>query len=201
MALFLEIILQPISDSFPQLTLILQLGIILAAIFMVADSKDHFIAGLALGIPAIILLIANKDNSYNNATWVAYGLILGLYLHVIRLMMMQIFRAVKVTMETITLAMCTFVLLGTLWSLLYIPVAVFDPNAFAFPSNSSVTSLYDQLSYFSFVTLTTLGYGDIQPLSQWARSLAILESLTGTLFMAVLISRLVGSYSSSRRSQ
>ena len=54
------------------------------------------------------------------------------------------------------------------------------------------------MTYFSYVTLTTLGYGDIVPISPLARSLAVLEALTGVLFLAVLISRLVGSYRSER---
>ena len=53
--------------------------------------------------------------------------------------------------------------------------------------------------YFSFITLTTVGYGDITPISNVARTLAMLESMTGTLFVAVLIARLVSLYSSSIR--
>ncbi len=199
--LFLEIILQPLGGNFPTLSLLVQIGIIFAVVFMVADNRTHLITGLVLGIPSIIILIATKKSGYTNATWFAYLLILTLYLHVIRLMIMNIFNAKKVTLETISLAMCTYVLLGTLWTLMYIPLAVLDPNAFSFNIDNATSSQYDQLNYFSFVTLTTLGYGDILPLSPLARSLAILEALTGTLFLAVLISRLVGSYSSNHRDQ
>ncbi len=52
--------------------------------------------------------------------------------------------------------------------------------------------------YFSFVTLTTVGYGDITPVSSGARALAAMEAMTGTLYVAVLISRLVALYSSQR---
>ncbi len=199
MALFLQIILQPLDQSFPFLSLLLQLALIFAIFFMVADCRAHLIIGLSLGIPASILLIIVRGDAYTNITWAAYLLILALYLHVIRLMMIQIFNAVKITVETIVLAMCTYVLLGTLWSLLYIPVAVLIPDSFVFNGVTDGASMYSQLSYFSFVTLTTLGYGDILPVASIARSLAILEAVTGTLFIAVLISRLVGSYSSNRR--
>ncbi len=155
-------------------------------------------SGLGLGIPATILLIVSHGSGYTNITWTAYLLTLALYFHVIRLMMMQIFKAVIITTETIVLAMCTYILLGTLWALLYIPVAVLIPDSFVFNAVPDSASLMDQLNYFSFVTLTTLGYGDILPVASIARSLAILESITGTLFIAVLISRLVGSYSSNR---
>ena len=54
--------------------------------------------------------------------------------------------------------------------------------------------------YFSFSTLTTLGFGDITPVSRVARTLAIMETVTGTLYLAILISRLVGRYSSATQS-
>jgi len=57
------------------------------------------------------------------------------------------------------------------------------------------------LFYFSFVTLTTLGYGDIVPLTAKARSLAMMESITGVLYLAVLVSRLVAMYGSAESHQ
>lgn len=199
MALFLQIILLPLDHSFPILSLLLQLSIIFSAVFMVADSKVHMIIGLGLGIPASIILVFQPRHEYGTMVWVAYALILGLYFHVIRLMLVQIFRAKKVTLNTIILAVCTYLMLGFLWSLLYIPLEVLDPGAFSFNVNDERTTLQDNLHYFSFVTLTTTGYGDTLPISPLARALAILEALTGVLYLAVLISRLVGSYSSDRR--
>jgi len=80
--------------------------------------------------------------------------------------------------------------------LFYAPLAAYDPDAFTRPIVQEGSDAGVTLTYFSYVTLTTLGYGDISPVSPWARMLAILEALTGTLFLAVLISRLVGTYRS-----
>ena len=55
-------------------------------------------------------------------------------------------------------------------------------------------TIWDQLLYFSFTTLTTLGYGDIAPLSPIARIWTVFEAIFGTLFLAILIARLVGLY-------
>ena len=77
-------------------------------------------------------------------------------------------------------------------------VSRLNPGAFAFnvgtPSVHPVSQF--EAYYFSFVTLSTVGYGDITPLSHGARTLAMMEAMTGTLYMAVLISRLVALYSS-----
>ncbi len=199
MALFLQIIMQPLDHNFPIISTLLQLSIIFAAIFMVADSREHLLTGLGLGIPASLILIFTPRHEYGTLIWVAYVLILFLYLHVIRLMLIQVFSTKKITIDTIALAVCAYVLLGFLWQLFYIPLAVLDPGAFSFNVTNATTTLQDNLHYFSFVTLTTTGYGDTLPISPLARSLAILEALTGVLYLAVLISRLVGQYSSDRR--
>jgi hypothetical protein len=89
-------------------------------------------------------------------------------------------------------------LLGLLWGFAYMLVACLVPGAFYFDGQiegakemTSFTSVY-----FSFVTLSTVGYGDITPVASVARMLAAAEAMTGTLFVAILISRLVSLYSS-----
>jgi voltage-gated potassium channel Kch len=76
-------------------------------------------------------------------------------------------------------------------------VAQLVPGSFAFstgPASSQAMTGFTAY-YFSFVTLTTVGYGDITPVSNGARALAAMEAMTGTLYVAVLISRLVALYS------
>jgi hypothetical protein len=81
------------------------------------------------------------------------------------------------------------------------PVDATQPGAFAFNISSATPHLLQgfEAYYFSFITLTTVGYGDITPLSIGARSLAMTEAMTGTLYLAVLISRLVALYSSENQ--
>jgi voltage-gated potassium channel Kch len=85
-----------------------------------------------------------------------------------------------------------------LWSYAYRLVSGLDPHAFAI----TVSSIPNQplagykALYFSLTTLSTLGYGDIVPVSNVARMLAAMEAITGTLFITVLIARLVALYSS-----
>ena len=111
-----------------------------------------------------------------------------------------ILRAPRVNSEVLYAGISVYLLLGLVWTLAYLLVATLaDPQhpAFAFstgPAGQSMTGF--TAYYFSFVTLTTVGYGDITPVSNPARALAALESMTGTLYVAVLISRLVALYSS-----
>ncbi len=94
-------------------------------------------------------------------------------------------------------AVAAYLLLGALWAQAYELVALKIPGAFANASAGGDGA--GPWTYYSFVTLTTMGYGDITPLHPIARSLATAEALTGQLYLAIMISRLVALELQSRR--
>jgi hypothetical protein len=110
----------------------------------------------------------------------------------------------QVTSETISMAICAYLLLGLTWGLLYIVMFERQPGAFNFGESRTVTSLADEqeyfplLIYFSLTTLTTLGFGDITPVTLQARYAAVAEGITGQLYLAILVARLVGMRLMSR---
>ena len=96
-------------------------------------------------------------------------------------------------------AVCVYLLLGVIWSIAYNVLEYMQPGSF-----KGLTELVSPASdldwiYFSFVTITTLGYGDITPLTQTARSLAVAEAIVGQFYIAVLVAGLVSAYISSKR--
>jgi hypothetical protein len=114
-------------------------------------------------------------------------------------LLLQIFRSEgPVTSVSLQAAIAVYLLFGTAWANAYIIAMQQNPHSFqstvALSSSSS-----EEWMYYSFVTLTTLGYGEITPRSQVARSLAIGEALVGQLYLAILIARLVGKEMSSGR--
>ena len=88
-----------------------------------------------------------------------------------------------------------YLLLGWLWIPVYLLVARLDHSAFNMPPGSVMNGF--SAFYFSFITLCTVGYGDISPVSSVARMLAVVEAITGLFYMAVLVSRLVSMHSSN----
>lgn len=107
----------------------------------------------------------------------------------------------EVVSDTLFGAACVYLLLGLVWMVAYTLLERVHPGSFHFNSvdaASGVPAVFDFL-YYSFVTLTTLGYGDVTPLTPRARSLAVLEAIVGVLFVAVLIARLVGLYGQKGR--
>lgn len=111
-----------------------------------------------------------------------------------------VLQAETVGRETMLGAVCAYLLLGFVWAFLYFLVEVFVPGSFTF-APALLASLGDPpvgaplpaFIYYSLITLTTVGYGDVTPLGSFARTLATLEALAGQLFLAVVVAQLVGA--------
>jgi voltage-gated potassium channel len=107
-----------------------------------------------------------------------------------------VLRQKEITRETISMAISVYLLLGVTWSMLYSVIYHLQPQAFSL--NGTASSLvapghpiFPVLAYYSFITLTTVGYGDIAPLTLQARYAALAEGVTGQFYLAVLVARLV----------
>ena len=97
-------------------------------------------------------------------------------------------------------AVCVYLLIGLTWTFVYYFIALGMPGAFNGLSPDHDLRFIDLL-YFSFVTLTTLGYGDVTPATPFARALAYLQAVTGTMYMALLVASLIGSFRDRSRSR
>ena len=120
------------------------------------------------------------------ATIVAAGLLATL-------LIARVLRDGRINVHRISGAIGTFLLLGSMFTQAFRLLAIEIPGAFALGgAPAPLEELLPRLSYFSFITLTSVGFGDIVPVHPIARSLAVLEALVGQLFLAVLVARLVG---------
>lgn len=116
----------------------------------------------------------------------------GYMIYIIALVVNQIFADGIITVSKIGGGVATYILIGQVWATLYFSVYIIHPDSFKYGGEliQSKEALR-QLSYFSFVTLTTIGYGDITAVSSGARILAMLEGLLGQLIPAIFIAKLV----------
>jgi voltage-gated potassium channel len=107
-----------------------------------------------------------------------------------------ILRATRVNSEVLCAAISVYLLIGLLWTFAYMLLAHLSPNAFAVHTDAHYSRTMTNFNafYFSFTTLSTIGFGDITPMSRVARTLACMESITGMFYVAILISRLVSLY-------
>ena len=135
--------------------------------------------------------------SWAKAFFLVIQLVYILYLGIATyLILRDILLSQQITIDTIRGGICVYLLIGFVWALLYGITASVDSNAFSQPIIEIES--YSRAVYFSFTTLTTLGYGDIIPVSPLAKMLTNLEAIIGQLYPAILISILVGGYLSQR---
>lgn len=97
-------------------------------------------------------------------------------------------------------AVCVYLLLGILWALAYAFLELLVPGSFKGIELTTTAGWHNNWFYFSFVTLTTLGYGDITPMTSAGRSLVYLQAIAGQFYIAVLVAGLVGAYISDKQS-
>ena len=110
----------------------------------------------------------------------------------------EIFKTKIIDSHIISSAISIYVLIGIFWYLLFMFLLMIDPDSFHIRNfNPEMVSI--DMIYFSFTTLTTLGYGDITPLSYTAKMWSITEAMMGVMFLAVMISRVVSLFGSKKK--
>jgi hypothetical protein len=173
--------------------------VLLTAVLAVGGRRRTLLAVAALVAPALIgnwLWRMRPDLLPREVSLVAaIAFVAFVTVHLLRFILC----APRVDFEVLCAAVSTYLLMGVLWSLAYTLVGQLIPRAFQVgvkPDAGRALAGFESV-YFSFATLSSLGYGDIIPVANVARMLAILESTTGLLYVTLLIARLVSLYASA----
>ncbi len=171
--------------------------VLVFAVRAVGARRATFVIAVILVIPAL----ASRWIEHYRPEALPPGLsafLAGVFMSmVIGHLVLYILRAPRVDSEVLCAGIAAYLLIGLVWSLAYMLCARLVPGGFAFtvgaaPDHALTTF---EAFYFSFVTLSTVGYGDIVPIARVVRMLAILEATTGLFYVTILISRLVSLYS------
>jgi hypothetical protein len=171
-----------------------------AAVISVSKGRGWRAYVLGLGLPAVLFAALHAVFISDPLDILRHMFGIGFLIYVIAVILRHIFRVQAVTFNTVCSSLCIYLLLGVVWALAYSILYLLDPHAIHsnVAEDAATFSLRigkgepTTVLYFSFVTLTTLGYGDIIPVSPTARALASTEAITGQLFLTVLVARLVG---------
>jgi hypothetical protein len=172
--------------------------VLLSAVLAVADRKGVFFIALVLAIPAIVgrWISHFRPDLVPPPVFLVAGLTLIAF--VVANLLRFVLRAPSVNTEVLCASISAYLMLGLLWTVAYWLVAQVTPDAFSFNTGPKETMSGFNAFYFSFITLSTVGYGDIAPVSRIARWLAATEAMTGLLYVTVLIARLVSLYSTPK---
>ena len=185
------IVIYPLIPSVLVLNIMLTL-VLSTALYAIGEGQRIRKIAVLLGFSFFIALWL-RQFGIDHIAWAVLSPTLGaLFLgYVTYALLRHVIQTDQVDAEMIYGAVACYLLLGLTWTMLYIAIETLQPGSFALAGTNEDAQLWDDLLYYSFVTLTTLGYGDVLPLSPRVRSLAILEAITGIFYVAILVARLV----------
>jgi voltage-gated potassium channel len=170
--------------------------LIVAVMLLAFEEREFRRIGLLLGLAAFVGLgITQSIPGATNRTFLASSYLLTACFFGFALFgIVRTILTSGVSAHSILGALCGYLLLGIIWSLLYAAVETLAPASFRVASLSGESAPVDRstLSYYSFVTLSTLGFGDITPATPVARTLSWIEAVAGQFYLAVLVAGLVG---------
>jgi hypothetical protein len=167
----------------------------LASYYALSANRKRAIVLLLLSLPfvlldAVHLFYVNRDLS---VLMYCFGTLL--YFYIVVLLLKDLLMRATITTDMIYCAISIYLLIGIMWAGVYGLLESMAPGSFSAPSGSV------DYVYFSFVTLTTVGYGDVAPLTVLAKRLAIFEAGMGGIYMAIIVALIVGRYLSPQTDQ
>jgi hypothetical protein len=161
-----------------------------------AERRRNRIIGWTLAVTAVALRLTSIYSSSPSMA-VLWELCAMLFFgFVVWNELRAVLRQRQITGEAISMAISVYLLLGVTWSFLYDIIYQLQPTAFSLNGAASALvapghPIFPVLGYFSFITLTTVGYGDIAPVTLQARYAALVEGVAGQFYLAILVARLV----------
>lgn len=189
----LEIASAPIVRSLV-FSLLLVIGI-----WSLIGGGRYFTIGMAFVVAGLVLNVLAVMTESPVLFYSSFTAIFGFLLIAITFTLKQVAFGTEITFNRLVGAVCVYLLLGTIWALVYSLIGRLAPGSFTGLSLHDGRGWDSEWLYFSFVTMTTLGYGDISPVSATARALAYVQAIFGQFYIAILVAGLVSGYISKRQ--
>lgn len=161
--------------------------ILFSSLYAISENKRLFIITLFLAVPTLGSRWMLQFFGFPPSLIVPVHIVMALFLIIIASTILSyVLRGDAVTAEKISASVCVYILIGLTWAFLFSVTYRLQPTSFRIENPE-----LSHFVYYSFVTLSTLGYGDITPLSPPAQALSYVEAITGQLYLVVLVARLV----------
>jgi hypothetical protein len=175
-------------------------AVLIAGVYAAGPNRKVLVLALVLAGLALLGSWSVVFSHLRTVQAVQMGLAGIFYAYLTFVVLRAVLRAPKVTADTLYAAASVYLLLGFAWATLYAILEGLQPGSLSFAATAGryAEPAFFDLVYYSFVTLTTLGYGEITPIAPLARSLAVLEAAGGVLYLAFLVARLVTLYERDR---
>lgn len=172
--------------------------VLLASLYLVAKQRRQFIVGVVLALPTLGLNWAETLFDSTVYFYLVNLLHIAFFVYIEVFLIRYVLSTQRVTLDMIFAAMCAYLILGLAWMFVYSCIELRIPGSFSLADAAGYRAQLYEFLYYSFVTLSTVGYGDITPLNNFAKSWAIIEAIIGQFYLAIVLARLVGLHISSR---
>ena len=188
------------TEHFPVLSGFMLTGTLLVSTFSMSASKSSYKLAWGLVVAKIALDVIGIATPIPGV-FIAEAVVMSAFFIVAATFALgRVLEDKYVDLNRIAGAISVYMLIGLIWTSLYFALSLMDPEAFEgvarlsnYQENLTSTAYLDLL-YYSYVTLSTLGYGDVTPVSRAAQSLSYLEAICGVMYVAVLVAAMVGAY-------
>lgn len=168
-------------------------------VWSLVDSRIAFVVGWALGASMLVLTIIAQATDDLLWQYLALSAVLVFFLLSCTITVYDVLFGGAIDINRLVGAACIYLLSGSLWGIVFFLLNVVAPGSFAGVEAQGWSEQLNVFIYHSFVTLTTLGYGDVVPLQPVARTLCYLEAVLGQMYLTVLVAALVGLHIASHR--
>ena len=174
--------------------------ILLSSLFAVSGSKRHLIVAALLSVPPVICQSIHAVRPNEQLSAFGYGFTILFLAYIIALVIRALFQQRTITADLICASLCAYLLLGVCWAFVYAFIECQMPGSFHMSDVHLAEAESLEVSrahlgfamYYSFVTLSTLGSGDVIPVNSISRVFSYSEAVAGQVYLAVLVARLVG---------
>jgi voltage-gated potassium channel Kch len=156
------------------------------------NSRLRFRTGLGAIVAVVMVVLLGILLDESGMHYLHLAILTGFYLWATWVAATQVLFSGQVDRNKIIGAICIYLLLGLIWTLVYLGIAQAVPGAFNGLEQAPWYENFSAVAYYSYVTLTTLGYGDISPVVPVARFLVYMEAIAGVFYMATLVASLIG---------
>jgi len=194
----------PLADdlavlSGPPVRLLLFSCLLIIGVASLKGSGRLFSVAIAFVVAGVIFNAVAVKMASPAFLYGAYASLLGFLLIAIWYALKQVVIGTEISRNRLIGAVCVYLLLGVIWAMVYTLLDIISPGSFHGISRLDEPGWDSAWLYFSFVTMTTLGYGDLLPVSATARALAYMQAVVGQFYIAILVAGLVSAYISSRQ--
>ncbi len=166
--------------------------LLIIGIFSIRGNRHWFHTGLGFVAAIVLIAIAGSILKHVGLGYIHLLIMLGFFSLTAWLSIKQVLSPDVIYRNRITGAICFYLLLGMIWAMIYLLLTGTEPGSFNGVVSENWQESFPRMIYFSFVTLTTLGYGDISPLLPVPRFFVYLEAVVGQFYLAILVASLVG---------